>query len=80
MELVELFEKEGLLIEKPRYEEILAYTWSQLTDEDKARYWARRSRDGWSIVAGADSWEVKRLETMIDNIKDHPSWGRARGG
>jgi hypothetical protein len=69
--LVSLLEEEGLLIEKPMYEEILAYSWSTLGIEKRAKYWAERARKGWEIVAGKGSYEVKRTRALEENVRGH---------
>lgn len=56
------------------YEEILAYSWSTLGIEDKAKLWAGRARRGWEIIAGKDSWEAKRTGELESNPKEHGTW------
>ncbi|KAF2468943.1 SET domain-containing protein, partial [Lindgomyces ingoldianus] len=73
-ELITLFEEESLVVEKPKYEEIIAYTYSQVGDEDQTRYWAGRARKGWEIIAGKGSWEARRMEALEGNVRGHPSW------
>ncbi|KAF2189040.1 SET domain-containing protein, partial [Zopfia rhizophila CBS 207.26] len=73
-DLIGLLQEEGLIAEIPQYEEILAYTLSQLGDEHRARYWARRARKGWEIVAGKGSWEAERTGALERDVLGHPSW------
>lgn len=73
-QLISLMEKENLTIELPMYEEILAYAWSSMGIEDRAKHWAQRARKGWEIVAGKESWEAKRMRTLEDDVKGHGTW------
>jgi hypothetical protein len=73
-QLISLMEAENLTIELPMYEEILAYAWSSMGIEDRAKHWAKRARKGWEIVAGKESWEAKRMRTLEDDVKGHGTW------
>jgi hypothetical protein len=57
------------------YEEILAYAYSSFSIEKRARYWAERSERHWEIVAGKRSFEAKRLNDFLADVKGHGSWG-----
>jgi hypothetical protein len=69
-----MMDKEGFVIEKPMYEEILAYSWSALGIADRAKYWAGRARKGWEIVAGKSSYEVRRTRELEDDVLGHGTW------
>lgn len=56
------------------YEEILAYSWSALGIEERARYWAERARRGWEIVAGKNSREARRVGELERDVKGHGTW------
>jgi hypothetical protein len=73
-ELISLMEEEGLLVELPMYEEILAYTWSAFGIEQRAREWASRARKGWEVVAGRESWEARRLKELEGDVRTHYTW------
>lgn len=72
--LIKLLEEESLIVERPMYEEILAYSWSALGIEDRARHWAERARRGWEIVAGKDSQAARRIGELERNVKGHGTW------
>jgi hypothetical protein len=69
--LVQLMEEEGLVIEKPMYEEILAYSWSALGVEPRAKEWASRARRDWEIIAGKESYEARRTRALEEDVKGH---------
>ncbi|CAI6341393.1 unnamed protein product [Periconia digitata] len=73
-DLISLLEAEDLIRELPMYEEIMAYTWSSFGIEDRARMWAGRAAKHWSIVAGMESWEVKRMRDMERDVRGHGTW------
>ncbi|ORY15292.1 hypothetical protein BCR34DRAFT_508666, partial [Clohesyomyces aquaticus] len=73
-EMVELLEKEDLVVERPRYQEILAYAYSQLGKEEDTREWARQAREGWEVVAGKESWEARRMRELEGDVRGHGSW------
>ncbi|KAF2264739.1 SET domain-containing protein [Lojkania enalia] len=73
-ELIDLMNEEGLIVDRPQYEEILAYAWNAIGDEQRAKQWAGRAKLGWEILAGKDSWEVRRTRQLEENPKWHPSW------
>ncbi|KAF2438986.1 SET domain-containing protein [Karstenula rhodostoma CBS 690.94] len=77
--LVALLEEEGLYAELPMYEEILAYAWSAVGEEGRARAWAERAGVHWGIVAGKDSWEARRCEELAADVKGHYTWGTWEG-
>jgi hypothetical protein len=72
--LIKLLDEEDLIVERPMYEEILAYSWSTMGMEERAKYWAARARKGWEIVAGRGSWEVKRTAELEADVKGHGTW------
>jgi hypothetical protein len=72
--LISLMDDEGLVVEKPMYEEILAYAWSTMGMEERAKYWAERARRGWEIVAGKESWEARRMRELESDVKGHGTW------
>ena len=73
--LISLLDEEDLLIEMPMYEEILAYSWSAVKEEGRAKAWAERSSVHWAVVAGKDSWEAKRSRHLAADVKGHYTWG-----
>jgi hypothetical protein len=73
-ELIDLMTEEGLLVDRPQYEEILAYAWNAYGDYQRAKQWAQRARMGWEIIAGKDSWEVKRMRNLEEYPKQHMSF------
>ncbi|KAH9871412.1 hypothetical protein IAQ61_005591, partial [Plenodomus lingam] len=72
--LISQLEKEDLQMDLPKYEEILAYTWSSFGMEDRAKYWAGRARKHWAVIAGKDSWQQKRCADLEDDVRAHPTW------
>lgn len=77
--LISQLEEEGLIFERPRYEEILAYTWSSFGIEERARYWAGRARRHWAVIAGKDSWEQRRCRELEENVTGHSTWMTWKG-
>ncbi|KAF2735788.1 hypothetical protein EJ04DRAFT_434374 [Polyplosphaeria fusca] len=73
-ELIDLMTEEGLIVDRPQYEEILAYAWNAYGDDQRAKEWAGRARMGWEIIAGKGSWEVKRMKNLEEHPKQHQSW------
>jgi hypothetical protein len=73
-QLLKLYDDEGLITPKPRYYEIAAYTANQLGDEYAATSYAQMAFRHWSIVAGPESWDARRMEAMLEDPKKHPSW------
>lgn len=69
--LIKLMDEEDIIIEKPMYEEILAYSWSTMGIEKRAKYWAERARRHWEIIAGKGSWEAKRTRQLEEDVKGH---------
>lgn len=59
------------MIEKPMYEEILAYSWSALGIEERAKEWASRARKNWEIIAGKESYEARRTRELEQDVKGH---------
>ncbi|KAF2743525.1 SET domain-containing protein [Sporormia fimetaria CBS 119925] len=72
--LIKLMDEEGLFIEKPMYEEILAYSWSVLANEGRAKYWAGRAARDWEIIAGKESGEARRTRVLWRDVKGHGTW------
>jgi hypothetical protein len=72
--LISLMEEEGLVFEKPMYEEILAYSWSALGIETRAKEWASRARKSWEIIAGKESGEARRMRDMEMDVRAHGTW------
>ncbi|KAI8932101.1 hypothetical protein NX059_010986 [Plenodomus lindquistii] len=77
--LISQLQEEDLHTDVPKYEEILAYTWSSFGFEDKAKYWAGRARKHWAIIAGKDSWEQRRCGELEDNVTGHSTWKTWKG-
>ncbi|KAF9736616.1 hypothetical protein PMIN06_003396 [Paraphaeosphaeria minitans] len=77
--LVTLLEEEGLYAELGMYEEILAYAWSAVGSEGRARAWAERAGVHWGIVAGGDSWEARRCAELAGDVKGHYTWSTWEG-
>ena len=73
-------EEEGLLVELPMYQEILAYTWSAFGIEERAREWGGKARWGWEIVAGRESWEARRCGELEGDVKGHYTFMSWEGG
>ncbi|PVI04231.1 SET domain-containing protein [Periconia macrospinosa] len=73
-DLISLLEAENLIKDLPMYEEILAYTWSSFGIEERAKIWAGRAARHWSIVAGRESWEAKRMRDMEEDVRGHGTW------
>lgn len=73
--LISLLDEENLLTEMPMYEEILAYAWSAVKEEGRAKAWAERASEHWAVVAGRDSWEAKRSRELSADVKGHYTWG-----
>ncbi|KAF2200361.1 SET domain-containing protein [Delitschia confertaspora ATCC 74209] len=80
IKLIDLYSKEDLIVEKPKYEEILVYTYAQMGNEEETRYWGERAQKGWEIVAGKGSFEVRRMEGLLGDVRGHGAWGGGRGG
>lgn len=72
--LLKLYDEEGIISPKPKYYEIAAYAANQLGDEDAAKSYAHMAARYWSIVAGPKSWDVWRVEDLLRDPKEHPSW------
>ncbi|XTI87276.1 hypothetical protein V2W45_1485832 [Cenococcum geophilum] len=73
--LIELYDKEGLIVPKASYYEIAAYTCSQLGNETGVQRNAKLAADHWRVLAGRESWEVTRMLELAKDPKTHPSWG-----
>lgn len=73
-------DEEDLLIELPMYEEILAYAWSAVKEEGRAKAWAERASWHWGVIAGKESWESRRTKQLADGVKEHYTWGSWKGG
>ncbi|KAF2873778.1 hypothetical protein BDV95DRAFT_541144 [Massariosphaeria phaeospora] len=73
-DLISLLDEEDLILERPMYEEILAYTWSSFGIEERAKYWAGRAQQDWSTLAGKESWEAKRTRELESDVKAHATW------
>ena len=73
--MVQLYEEEDLRVERPRYEEILAYSYAQMGREEEARSWVGRAMEGWRVVGGEGSWEVRRVRELWADVRGHGSWG-----
>lgn len=72
--LIKAYDEEDLHTETPKYEEILAYTWSSFGIETRAKYWAGRARQHWGVLAGAESWESKRCGDLENDVRSHATW------
>jgi len=72
--LLRLFDEEGLVTPKAKYCEIASYAANQLGDEARAVKYGELARKYWSILAGPKSWEVQRMEDLLQDPKGHPSW------
>jgi len=73
--IIELFDEEGLVVDTPGYEEILAYAFSSFRNERRAREWGERALKHWEVLAGKNSFEAKRLRNFLANMEIHGSWG-----
>lgn len=78
-ELIALMEEEGLIIELPMYEEILAYAWSSFGIEDRAKHWAGRARRHWEVLAGVESYEARRTGELEGDVKGHATFATWEG-
>lgn len=77
--LIKNLEEEDLLLQLPQYEEILALTWSSFGIEKRAKYWARRAKEHWTIITGRESWESKRCGELEADVKSHATWMSWKG-
>lgn len=74
-----MLDEEGLIVELPMYEEILAYTWSAFGIEERARKWGLRARDHWGVVAGRGSWDERRVGEFVSDVRAHYTWSSYEG-
>lgn len=58
---------------------MLAYAWSAVGDEARARAWGERAVGGWGVVAGRESVEVGRVRGLVEDVRGHWTWGRWEG-
>ena len=72
--LIRLLDEEKLIKEKAKYCEIATYAANQLGDEDQAKKYGECAREQWRIIAGPDSFEVRRVDDLLKDPKKHPSW------
>ena len=68
-----------MLSEMPVYQEMLAYAWSAVGDEGRARAWGKRAVEGWGIVAGRESVEMERVKGLVEDVRGHWTWERWEG-
>ncbi|PKS06703.1 hypothetical protein jhhlp_006777 [Lomentospora prolificans] len=72
--LLRLYKDEGMVLPRPMTAEIAAYASNQIGEPAEAVKYAKISREYWSIIAGPNSTEVKRLDELIAAPKDHGSY------
>jgi hypothetical protein len=71
--LLRMFDEEGLVTPKAKYCEIANYAANQLGDEAQIVKYGKLARTYWGVVAGPKSWEVQRMEMLLQDPKGHPS-------
>ena len=72
--LLQLLDEEKLIKEKAKYCEIAMYAANQLGDEEQAKKYGECAQEEWRVMAGPDSFEVRRVGDLLKDPKKHPSW------
>jgi hypothetical protein len=73
-QLAHLYEEEGLVAPRARANEIAAFASAMMGEENEARRFANAAKRYWRILAGKDSFEVKRVDELRRDPRGHPSW------
>jgi tetratricopeptide (TPR) repeat protein len=73
-ELLELYHEDGMIVPRAMTAEIIAYTYNQLGEADKAVKYGKMAVEYHKIMAGEASNEVKRVQELVDAPKLHGSW------
>src|SRR5690606_17786015 len=72
--LLRLYEEEGMVAPRAMTAEIAAYASNQMGDVKGAVEFARVAREYWEVMAGLESFEVRRLEELIADPRAHGSF------
>jgi hypothetical protein len=73
-QLAQLYDEEGLITPRARTNEIAAFASSMIGDENEAIRFANAAKRYWRILAGKDSFEVRRMDELRRDPTTHPSW------
>jgi hypothetical protein len=74
-QLLELFEREDMIMPKAEHYEVAAYAANHLGKEEEAMEFAKSAKMYWRILAGRHSPKVKEMEEFERDPRNHPSRG-----
>ena len=74
VELLELYDEEGLITEKAIYSEMAAISAIALGDQQTAKAFAKDALNQWGILAGQDSDEYKSMLELLADPTKHSLW------
>jgi hypothetical protein len=73
-QMCQLYEDEGLIAPRAKSYEIAAYAAAMIGDENEVRRFANLAKRYWRILAGKDSFEVRKMDDLRRDPTGHPSW------